>query len=281
MKHIVSVSGGVGSYFTLKRVLEKNNKEDVIAVFMDTLAEDGDLYRFLCDIERKLDIKIIRLCVGKTPIELAFEKKYLWNSRVAQCSIKLKSKPFREWLNSTYKPSECILYLGIDWTETHRKDAIIRNYEPYRVEFPMCEKPYLDKNEMVELLKYEGIEIPRLYKLGFAHNNCKGCCVKAGIGQYRNLLLKDRITYLEMENKEEAFRQKYGKDVSILKRKGKPFTLHELRMIVEAEGQQLNLFDYQPLSDDECNEIGGCSCFIGDEKEDIEEMEKSDGESNE
>ena len=98
MKHIVSVSGGVGSYFTLKRVLEKNNKEDVIAVFMDTLAEDGDLYRFLDDIERKLDIKIIRLCVGKTPIELAFEKKYLWNSRVAQCSIQLKSKPFREWL---------------------------------------------------------------------------------------------------------------------------------------------------------------------------------------
>ena len=31
------------------------------------------------------------------------------------------------------------------------------------------------------------------------------------------------------------------------------------------------LFDYQPLTEDECNEIGGCSCFIGDEKEDIEE----------
>lgn len=75
MKHIVSVSGGVGSYFTLKRVLEKNNKENVIAVFMDTLAEDGDLYRFLDDVERKLDIKIIRLCAGKTPLELAFEKK--------------------------------------------------------------------------------------------------------------------------------------------------------------------------------------------------------------
>lgn len=42
-------------------------------------------------------------------------------------------------------------------------------------------------------------------------------------------------------------------------------------MIVDAEGQQLSLFDYQPLTEDECNEIGGCSCFIGDEKEDIEE----------
>lgn len=267
MKHIVSISGGVGSYFTLKRVLEKNNKADVVPVFMDTLAEDGDLYRFLDDIENKLDIQITRLCVGKTPIELAFERKYLWNSRVAECSIKLKSKHFREWLIANYKPTECVLYLGIDWTETHRKSAIERNYEPYRVEFPMCEKPLLDKPEMIEQLKNDGIEVPRLYKLGFAHNNCKGCCVKAGIGQYRNLLLKDRVTFLEMENKEQAFRNKFGKDVSILKRKGKPFTLRQLRMTVETEPKQLDLFSLEPLTQDECNDIGGCSCFIGDEIE--------------
>ena len=271
MKNIVSISGGVGSYFTLKRVLEKANKEDVIAVFMDTLAEDGDLYRFLDDIEKKLDIKIVRLCVGKTPIELAFERKFLWNSRIASCSIELKSKPFRRWLKENYSEDECILYLGIDWTETHRCKAIQKNYEPYKVEFPMCEKPWIDKDEMIANLKDEGIEIPRLYKLGFAHNNCKGCCVKAGIGQYRNLYFKDRITYLEIENKEEMFRQKYGKDVSILKRKGGVFTLKELRKIIEAEGHQLSLFE--PLTKDECNEIGGCSCFIGDEKEDFKYYE--------
>lgn len=39
-------------------------------------------------------------------------------------------------------------------------------------------------------------------------------------------------------------------------------------MIVDAEGQQFSMFDYQQLSEDECNDIGGCSCFIGDEKED-------------
>lgn len=265
MKHIVSVSGGVGSYETLKRVLSKVDKEDVVAVFMDTLAEDGDLYRFLDDIERKLDIRIIRLCVGKTPIELAFERKFLWNSRIASCSIELKSKPFRKWLKENYTSDECVLYMGIDWTETHRCEAIKRNYLPYKVEFPMCEKPYIDKPDMLNILKADGIEIPRLYKLGFSHNNCKGCCVKAGIGQYRNLYFKDKITYLEMENKEAMFRIKWDKDVSILKRKGKTFTLRELREIIENEGQQLSLFE--PLSEDECNEIGGCACFTGDEKE--------------
>lgn len=145
MKHIISISGGTGSYFTLKRVLEKENKADVIAVFCDTLAEDGDLYRFLLDIEKKLDIQIVRLCEGKTPFELAWEENFLYNSRVANCSKKLKSRPFKKWLKEHYKPDECILYLGIDWTESHRKDAIERNYKPYTVKFPMCDKPLIDK----------------------------------------------------------------------------------------------------------------------------------------
>ena len=53
MKHIVSLSGGIGSYITLKRVIAKHNKENVIAVFCDTLFEDGSLYEFLDNIEKK------------------------------------------------------------------------------------------------------------------------------------------------------------------------------------------------------------------------------------
>ena len=83
MKHIVSVSGGIGSYFTLKRVIEKHGRSSVTAVFCDTLAEDGDLYRFLEDIEDRFKISIVRLCQGKTPFELAWEENFLYNSRIA------------------------------------------------------------------------------------------------------------------------------------------------------------------------------------------------------
>lgn len=54
--HIVSLSGGIGSYETLKRVIAKEGKEKTIAVFCDTMNEDGDLYRFLSDIEEKTGI---------------------------------------------------------------------------------------------------------------------------------------------------------------------------------------------------------------------------------
>ncbi len=255
MKHIVSISGGVGSYFTLKRVLEEvEDKTDVIPVFCDTLAEDGDLYRFLDDIEKKFGLKIIRLCEGKTPFELAWEDNFMYNSRIANCSKKLKSRPFKKWLKENYKPDECILYLGIDWTETHRKGAIEKNYKPYQVMFPMCEKPYLDKSEMLNLLADDGIQIPYMYQIGFSHNNCAGCCVKGGIGHWKMLLEKDRRTFLQWENKEQAIRRKLNRDVSILKRKGKPYTLKELRESLEGSGIQLSF--------DEVHDIGGCGCFI-------------------
>ena len=32
---------------------------------------------------------------------------------------------------------------------------------------------------------------------------------------------------------------------------------------MESEGTQMSLFE--PLTQEECNDIGGCSCFIGDE----------------
>ena len=92
MKHIVSLSGGIGSYITLKRVISKYGIENVVAVFCDTLNEDGDLYRFLYDIEKKLNISIIKLCSYKTPLQLQIESKFIFNSRIASCSKELKSK---------------------------------------------------------------------------------------------------------------------------------------------------------------------------------------------
>lgn len=259
MKHIISISGGVGSYFTLKRVLEKEPKEDVIAVFCDTLAEDGDLYRFLEDIEKRLDIRIVRLCQGKTPFELAWEDNFMYNSRIANCSKKLKSRPFKRWLKDRYQPDECVLYLGIDWTETHRTEAIIKNYHPYTVKFPMCEKPYISKADMLDALKQEGIEIPYMYRAGFSHNNCGGACVKGGIGHWKKLYETDKRKFLEWENKENMIRQKIGKDVTILKRKGKPYPLSELRRSIEGSGTQLSF--------DEVCDIGGCGCFIEEDDE--------------
>lgn len=252
MKHIISLSGGIGSYITLKRVITKYGANDVIPVFCDTTDEDGDLYNFLLELEKKYKIKIIRISAYKSVFQCQAEDNFIYNSRVARCSMLLKTIPFNKWLKENYKPDECILYMGIDWSEQHRCVAITKNYAPYKVKYPLCQE-ILYKQEYLQELKEDGFKMPRLYQIGLTHNNCGGCCVKAGIGHWLLLLEKDRNRFLEVENKEFLLQQKIGKPYTHLKRKGQPYSLRQLRLDKE---RQQSIFDFE-----EVNDFGACTCF--------------------
>ncbi len=268
MKHIIFFSGGIGSYYAAKRIIEKHGKDSVMLLFTDTKMEDSDLYRFLEDSSKKLDVELIKIADGRTPWDVAFDKRFLPNSRVAPCSHVLKQEMARKYIEEHFKPDECILYLGIDWTEQHRKIAPTKNWAPYKVEFPMCDEPYLTKQDMLNKLETEeGIEIPNLYKLGFSHNNCGGFCFRAGIGHFKHLLEKDPDLYKFHENKEQEIREFLERDdIAILRRtknrKKYNMTLKELREDLEKQGTQLSMEDL--------DDIGGCGCFVDDYNEDEE-----------
>ncbi len=165
------------------------------------------------------------------------------------------------WLKENCDPTDTIAYVGIDWTEIHRFDdghgnglRPRRAAAGWRYEAPMTEPPYLNKQDMLRLLKLEGILESRLYGLGFSHNNCGGFCVKAGKAHFVNLLRTLPAVYAYHEQKEQDIRAFLGKDVTILTEEidgvSYPLTLRELRLRVEA-GAQIDMF-----------EIGGCGCFI-------------------
>jgi PP-loop superfamily ATP-utilizing enzyme len=58
MKHIVSFSGGMGSFAEAKSCVDKYGKENVLLLFSDTLMEDEDLYRFLMETVAFLDCEL-------------------------------------------------------------------------------------------------------------------------------------------------------------------------------------------------------------------------------
>jgi hypothetical protein len=258
MKHIVFYSGGIGSWATAKRVVERHGKENVILLFTDTLIEDQDLYRFIDETVQEMGAEYVRLEDGRTPWEVFKDVRYLGNSRLAQCSHLLKQKPADKWLKAHFKPDECVLYLGIDWTESHRTKAPVKNYAPYKVEFPMCEEPYVTKEEMLAELNKLGIETPRLYKLNFAHNNCGGGCVRAGQGHFANLLKQLPEVYKQWEENEQEMREFLDKDVSILRRtrKGVRYNLTLKQLREELEANETEQIDFE--------DIGGCGCFVND-----------------
>jgi hypothetical protein len=259
MTHICTFSGGVGSFFATKRVVDKvrlkNNNDKIIALFADTLIEDEDLYRFLKDTINYLNIDLITLRDGRTPWQVFFDVKFLGNSRVDSCSKFLKRDLLNKWIRENYKPSECIVYLGIDWTEDHRIEKVVKKNYPYVYEAPLCDPPFIDKNQMLEdLEKVIGIKKPRLYDLGFFHNNCSGFCIKYGTAQFKLLLEKFPDRYRYHEEMEEKIRLFLNKDVTILRiqrnKKKVNITLKEFREHIESGGN-FDKFDW-----------GGCGCGV-------------------
>lgn len=254
MKHIVFFSGGISSYCAAKRVITEYGKENVILLFTDTKIEEKDLYRFLDEASAKLEAKLIKIADGRTPYEIYKDQKFLGNNRIAPCSHILKQKTAQKYIKEHFKPDEAVLYLGLDWTEPHRFESPRKHWQPYKVEYPMAEAPYLSKLEMQDIVKQDGIEIPRLYKLGFAHNNCGGFCCRAGQGHFARLYKNIPEKYQEAENEEEVMRKYLNKDIAYMKKTEnkvtRPYTLRELRQDIE-KNREIDLFD-----------IGGCGCFV-------------------
>lgn len=269
MKHVVMFSGGIGSWATAKLVAQKHGTEDLYLVFCDVkgaadsphIGEDEDTYRFIEDAVANIGGNYIYLNEGRDIWTLFSDQNFLGNSRVANCSKLLKQRPAKKWLKENCDPENTTVYVGIDWSEIHRLPAIVKNYLPYKAESPLSEPPYLDKDDLIEWARKEGLEPPRLYELGFAHNNCGGGCVRAGQGQFKHLLQVMPERFAMWEQKENELREHIGKDVSILReqvnnvRKSLPLTV--LRERVESSPELVDDLD-----------IGGCNCFVEFDEED-------------
>lgn len=248
-------SGGVGSYCTAKRVVQQHGAEHTTLLFADTGIEDEDLYRFLHESSAKLGARLVTIADGRTPWELFHDRRFIGNSRVDLCSETLKRNLIDRWIRENYPDPDMVrVYVGIDWNEIHRYERLAPRKLPYIYLAPMIEPPLLLKEEMLAVLEEDGIAVPRLYSLGFAHNNCGGFCVKAGQAHFKNLLEKLPERYAFHEAEEEALRQHLGKPVAILRsRKGgrtTPITLRQFRESVEA-GCRVDPTD-----------IGGCGCAL-------------------
>ena len=190
-RHIVSLSGGSASAVAADRVIERYGRDNVTLWFADTLWEDEDLYRFLEDLEARWGMTIE-------------------NSFAAPCSHELKQKPFLRYLKGLPKP--LTVHLGLSWDEEHRMGKpkeIYEGVEGVTVDFPLLWKPipYLSYTKTIQDW---GIKAPRLYELGFPHNNCGGRCVRQGIREWIRLKKTMPKRFREVSDWEQAQRAKGG-----------------------------------------------------------------------
>jgi len=257
MKHVIMYSGGICSWATAERLSKTVDRRDILLLFTDTQCEDGDLYRFLYESAAHFDIELKIIADGRTIWEVFKAVKFMGNSRIDPCSRILKRELADKWVAEHYKPDECIVYLGIDWSESHRIDRLKPRKLPYIYEAPMCEPPYLTKANMLDMCRESGVEPPRLYAMGFMHNNCGGFCIRSGQAQFRKLYIEKPDYYIECENAEQEVFEVIGKEQPFL-RVTEDGELHYLSLrtfrkrYLESDSKQIDLFDW-----------GGCGCFFG------------------
>jgi hypothetical protein len=101
--------------------------------------------------------------------------------------------------------------------------------------------------------RYE-IKRPRLYDLGFLHNNCGGFCVRAGAGAFAHLLKHFPERYAEHEEQERrALREIKG---------GKPMMKYVYGGVVHGLTMEQLRKEKQPEKPDP-RDWGTCGCFTG------------------
>lgn len=254
MKHLVQFSTGAGSAEVAWRVVAEHGAENTVLLTADTRVEDSDNWRFAREVAAALGCEWVVLADGRTPMQVGRDRKVVPNNRMAVCSQILKRELLRNHIDATYDPADTIVYLGFDWTETHRIDAAFPQWAPYPVAAPLAEPPYVNKPDLLALFRSRGIEPPRLYAQGFSHANCGGACVRGGQAQWALLLRVNPTRYREWESEEQVSRDLLCKDVAILRdRSGGTTTPLTLRSFRERIERQSTLFD--------ADDWGACGCF--------------------
>jgi hypothetical protein len=257
-RHVVMWSGGITSWATARHVITQHGTENTTLLFADTNAEEDDLHRFNREASAQLGAQVVRVAdpQERDPMQVFEDARWIGNTRIAQCSYELKQLPARRWLEANCTPADTVIYLGIDWSETHRLPSIVRAHShpiegcdkpawcrglfrdnagtverlagpgckqllpaaaSWTVDFPLTRPPYSDKRSLLEEVEALGIRRPQLYTKGFPHANCAGACVKGGVAQWELLYRVDRPRFDKWLAFEARMQRKLGADRAILR----------------------------------------------------------------
>ena len=202
---IVWFSCGASSAIATMYAIKKYDNCDV--VYCDTGGEHPSNLKFLSDIEKLIgkEIKVLKNEKYKDHFEV-FKTGYINGIYGAKCTTELKKK-----LRLKYQRPDDIHIFGYTLEEKSRAEKF-EHYNPELfVDWILIEKG-ITKENCLGILWQRGIKLPKMYELGYNHNNCIGC-VKGGMG-YWNQIRKDfpehfnKMAEIERNIEHSIFRDK-------------------------------------------------------------------------
>ncbi len=245
MHHIVSVSGGVASAIAAELVINRYGRERVTLWFADTLFEDEDVYRFLDDCLQRWGGELLVHTEGRTPLQVFEQEHVIPNNRLAPCTHRLKIKPFTRWLAEQPRPAT--VHLGIGPDEGHRMAKPTERYQAmsFQVDYPLAWPDAPPKQTYLDVVRGWAISPPRLYAMGFAHNNCGGRCIRGGKGAWLTLLdqFPDRYAQMAVWEREQRALGDNRQYHTILREQRNGVRYHVTLDELAQKPEQLSLFE--------------------------------------
>ena len=266
-------SGGVTSAVSIHLAIELYGKENVRVIFIDTKNEDPDTYRFLMDCEQWYGIPIETITgIGdkyKNIKDVWYKFKSLNVAHGAICSSTLKRAVREKWEKENTWTHQVF---GFDISEPKRAESMKLNNAKVKPIFPLLMYG-MSKEECIEIVQEQGIDVPNAYKLGFRNNNCLNTgCVQGGIGYWQKFSRDFPDRFDKMANVEHELTELKGKPVTMLKDQSKKGGL----VFLKPHPDYPDIKDISQMKGREPKPLSECNGFCG-----INDLEKKNETENE
>jgi hypothetical protein len=195
-------SAGITSAAACKIALD--TYPDVALIYIETGRAHPDNARFIADCERWYGqpIRTVRNTKYADHFDVIAKRRYVNGPGGALCTTVLKKDVRYEVERELAGYDRQVFGMEFSRKEINRAVRFSEQYPAARPVFPLIDAG-LTKQDCARMLAAAGIELPAMYRLGFANNNCIGC-VKGG-KFYWNLVRThfptdfDRMAGLERE----------------------------------------------------------------------------------
>lgn len=173
-------SCGAPSAVAAKLTLAEYPDAQICRIVIDT--EHDDSNRFAREVSAWLNRPITELQHGRyaNQFDAILASRFIKSAYGASCSRELKRR-----VRADYQRTGDLHIFGFDADELDRVEDFRENNPDLMFRAP-CTEAGLTKSDCKLIVQRAGIELPIMYRLGYANNNCIGC-VKGGMGYWNRI----------------------------------------------------------------------------------------------
>lgn len=235
----VWISCGAASMVAAKKTIEKYSNFCKIRLINNPIAEEHyDNQRFLKDGSQWLGYEIEVARSKKYPsascVDVWAKRKWMSGPKGAPCTMILKKEARQEW-ELENKADWHVLGFTADKKEIIRHEKFILTERSNLL--PILIDAEITKEDCFRIIRMAGLELPKIYSLGYPNANCIGC-VKATSPTYWNHVRKIHPDVFDHRS-----RQSREIGAKLARVKGKRVYLDELDP--KAKGRPLETMDFE------------------------------------